>query len=362
MKRPSLNDFLNPSVFAASVILFILTALSVTTLAQGGQLTLADILIGLRSKKVSLPERNQILTEAVQTRGVTFTLTPEIEKELSSTGADTALIDSIRRKGQIVRISNASTPADGNPKIETVQPPPDFGFYEKRAAASAAKGEHDAAIADYTKALEMNATSVTAFLGRAVLYSGKKQFDQAVADYGKVLEVLPRNTPSLAGRADAYEKMGKLDLAEADYKKVLEIEPANEAAKTNLGRIQAEIAKAVEAAKPKPEPVPVPPPVVSQPLPEFVSLGQLTEADAIQMFKPAYSHTASRMNIGGKVTVEIEIDTEGNVTSAKAVNGHQFLRQDSEIAALKSKFKPAMIGNKPVKAKAQIVYNFVARR
>lgn len=361
MKRPSLNNLLNPSVFAASVILFILTTFSVTALAQGGQLTLADILIGLRSKKVSLPERNQILTEAVQTRGITFTLTPEIEKELSSTGADAVLIDSIRKKGQIVKISNTATPVDNKPKVETVlPPPPDFAFYEKRAAASAAKGEHDAAIADYTKALEMNATSVTAFLGRGVSHFGKKQYDLAVADYGKVLEVLPRNTPALAGRADAYEKLGKLDLAEADYKKVLEIEPANEFAKADLNRVQAEIAKAVEAAKPKPEPIV--PPVTSQPLPEFVSLGQLTETDAVKMVKPAYSPTASRMNIGGKVTVEIEIDTEGNVTSANAINGHQFLRQESEIAALKSKFKPAMIGNKPVKAKAQIVYNFVARR
>lgn len=362
MKRPSLNKFLNPSVLAASLILFVFTAFSATALAQGGQLTLADILIGLRSKKASLPERNQILTEAVQTRGVTFTLTPEIEKELSSTGADASLIDSIRKKGQIVKVSNISASVDGNPKPETVQPPPpDFAFYEKRAAASAAKGEHDAAITDYTKAVEMNATSVTAFLGRGVLYSGKKQYDLAVSDYGKVLEILPRNTPALAGRADAYEKLGKLDLAEADFKKVIEIEPANEAAKTNLARVQTEIAKAIEAAKPKPEPI-VPPAPTGQPLPEFVSLGQLTETDAVQMVKPVYSQTASRMNIGGKVAVEIEIDKEGNVTSAKAISGHQFLRQESELAALKSKFKPAMIGNKPVKAKAQIVYNFVARR
>ncbi len=47
------------------------------------QLSLADILIGLRSKKVNLAERNTLLSGAVKTRGITFALTPEIEKELS---------------------------------------------------------------------------------------------------------------------------------------------------------------------------------------------------------------------------------------------------------------------------------------
>ena len=46
--------------------------------AQSPQLSLADLLIGLRSKKVSLPERNAILTEAVRQRGVTFAMTPEM--------------------------------------------------------------------------------------------------------------------------------------------------------------------------------------------------------------------------------------------------------------------------------------------
>src|SRR5688500_6917100 len=66
--------------------------------AQTPQLSLADLLIGLRSKKVSLQERNTILTEAVRQRGVTFTMTPEIEKELETTGASPTLVEAIRLK------------------------------------------------------------------------------------------------------------------------------------------------------------------------------------------------------------------------------------------------------------------------
>src|SRR5688572_20687570 len=75
--------------------------------AQVPQLSLADLLIGLRSKKATLPERNSILTDAVRQRGVTFAMTPEIEKELATTGASPALIDAIRKKGPVVKTAEA---------------------------------------------------------------------------------------------------------------------------------------------------------------------------------------------------------------------------------------------------------------
>ena len=73
---------------------------------------------------------------------------------------------------------------------------------------------------------------------------------------------------------------------------------------------------------------------------------------------PSYSPVAVRAGIQGKVKVEVMIDAEGNVTSAKAVEGHQFLRLDAEEAAHRSKFKPAMFDGKPIKAKGYIIYNF----
>src|SRR4030095_6283037 len=82
---------------------FIVSALVGAGFAQGSQLTLADILIGLRSKKATLPERNQILTDAVLARGTTFAITPEIEKELTTTGADKVLIDAIKKKAPAVK-------------------------------------------------------------------------------------------------------------------------------------------------------------------------------------------------------------------------------------------------------------------
>lgn len=355
-----------PKLPIASVLsfVFLLLALSVAGSAEGSQLTLADILIGLRSKKVTLPERNQILTDAVLTRGTTFTITPEIEKELASTGADKALIDAIKKKAPAVKIASVGAPPVDPKKTEPA--PPDFSFYEKRADASFAKGDLDAAAADYSKAIEMNATSPTAYLGRGNTYFAKKSWDSAVADLGKAIELSPKNAAAFAKRGEALENRGNLDLAEADYNKVFELDPSNETAKASAARLRTEREKAAaakaEAEKPKVEPVKTTPIVAPPPIPEFIDVGQLAEASAVRMVKPVYSQVAARSNIGGKVVVNVEMDVEGNVVLATAVSGHQLLRYDSEAAARRSKFKPAMFGDKAIKSKGFIVYNFTTRQ
>lgn len=354
------------AVVTFSIIAPILTALSIEVRAQGSQLSLADILIALRSKKVTLTDRNKILTEAINSRGTTFALTPEIERELAVGGADKVLLDSIRQRAtQIAKVSGpASRPVDPKPKAEAPKtepvvqpPPPDFAFYEKRAGESVVKGDLDAALVDYTKAIEMNESAVSARMGRGNAYLAKKSFLLAIADFSKVIELEPKNAIAFARRAEANEKQGEAALALEDYKKAFDLDPTIESAKAAVEKHNAEQAKLAE----KPEP---PPAVVAQPvaLPEFIDLGQISESRAIKMVMPTYPRSATGAGVAGQVTVDIELDVEGNVTKAKVVSGSPFLRQASEDAALRSKFKPAMVGDKAVKGKARIVYNFVSRR
>lgn len=68
------------------------------TEAKAAPLSLADVLTGLRSKKTTLAQRNKLLTAAVKERGVTFSLTAEIEKELKTAGANDVLLQAIREK------------------------------------------------------------------------------------------------------------------------------------------------------------------------------------------------------------------------------------------------------------------------
>lgn len=352
------------AVFAISILL---SGLSISALAQTPELSLADIIVALRSKKATLPEKNKILTDAVQSRGTTFTLTPEIEKELEGTGADLTLIDSIKRRSQIAKTTPInSTPGETKPKTDAspavASPSEDFSFYEKRGDASFAKGDVEAAMMDYTKAIELNDADVSALSSRAALYFGKNSFTLAIADYTKVIDLAPKNPAAYAHRGEAYEKKGNNDLALADYKKALEIDASNELAKSSVARL--------EPPKPKVVPTPEPTtavaaaPMVENPvvLPEYIYLGNLTESMATNVVKPIYPQSALHSNIAAKVVVEIEIEKDGSVKSAKAVSGNPYFNSNCEDAAKRWKFKPTKVADQAVKAKGYITFNFVPAR
>lgn len=339
---------------AISVFVFFQTAA-----AQQPQLSLADFLIGLRSKKVTLPERNKLLTEAAKARGVTFELTPEIEKELENTGADKDLIDAIRSKATVVKIAATVQPKN-EPKVDPVPvstpSPPDHAFYQKRAGTFMAKGEFDSAITDLNKAVEMNATDASDYASRGLAYYNKKSFDLAIADYTKSIELKPNESMSYVNRGFAFEKSGDSEKALADFQKAFDLDAKNETASLNLKRLKDD--KAQRIAKEQAAQKPVEVPKVAPSVPDAIALGQLSTGQATKMVMPVYSDVARKANIEGKVVVDVTLDRDGNVTSAKAENGHPFLRQAAEDAAKRSKFKPAMFGDVPVKATGFIVYNF----
>lgn len=323
--------------------------------AQSPQLSLADLLIGLRSKKVTLPERNKILSEAIRQRGITFSMTPEIEKELVTTGADTELLTAIRQKTTVAVPTPAPTPA-----------PPDFSFYQKRADENIDKGEFALALADYNKAVEMKSDQFALYLARGKTHYNMKSYDLSVADYDRALELSPKESNVFFNRGVALEKLSDVKKAAADYQKAIDLDPANEAAKASLKRLQDETAKeaAKETAKAAAKVQPVaPPPLVVEPVkpPEFINLGGLSAANATKMVTPVYSPIAQRSNVEGKVVVEVQLDENGEVTAVKATTGHQMLRGSAEDAARRSKFKPAMFNGKPIKAIGAITYNFSLR-
>ncbi len=334
------------SVLLAALVLIVPTIAS----AQAAKLSLADLLIGLRSQKVSLEDRNRILTEAVKTRGITFASSAVIESELASTGASPALIAAIREASQTKpEVKPVATPAP-------TPTPPDHTFFAKRADSNANKGEFSLALTDYDTAANMKPDDSTIFAGRARTHFSLKSFDKALADYDKVVELSPKDPAAYYYRGLTYERSGKVDRALADYKKAAELDPKNENAALSAKRLEDEIAKAAEAAKPKPVP-PAPKPV----RPEYVEVGTLTTSNAERLVTPSYPQLAFRANIEGRVTVDVELDVEGKVVSAKATSGHQMLRQAAEDAARRSKFRPTLLDNAPIKARGTVVYSFSLR-
>jgi TonB family C-terminal domain len=370
MKAASLllrNKRVFPTV-VLSVAITLMAGVSAAWAQAPAQLSLADILIGLRSKKVELPERNKILTEAVLGRGITFSLTPEIEKELDATGADKGLIDAIRKKSVMVKTSAVMTPAnDVKPNPVSTSPAAvvqDFSFFMKRAETSKEKGDLDAALVDFGKAIETKPDSFEAYLERGIAHLNKKAFELAVSDLNKAVELNSKSAMAWANRGDAYEKKGDAVHARADYQKAVELDVNVEPAKSNLAKIvaeevrvqkeaeaqKAEEAKKAEDAKRLAD--------AKKVVPQFVDLGQIYISAAVKMTTPTYPSAALRAGIAGLVKVEVSIDEQGNVTDAKAIEGHQFLRMSAEDAARRSKFKPALFDGKPIKSKGYILYNF----
>ncbi len=337
-----------PTPVAAAIVSIILI-LGSAARAQTPQLSLADLLVGLRSKKVSLPERNSILTEAIAQRGVTFSMNPEIVKELETTGASPALIDAIRQRTAASKSPEPVVKPVAAPV--SIPAPPDFSFYQIRADQNAGKGEFSLALADYNKSLEMKGDNAAAYVGRGRAHYNLKSYDLSIKDFDKAIELDPKDSVAFLNRGSSFEKLGDSKKAIADYQKSADLDPANDTAKVNIKRLEdaAAVAAAAEAAKN------VPPP------PEFVNLGIVSAANATKMATPVYPVIAQKSQFEGRVVVDLELGENGDVLLAKAVSGHQMLRSSAEDAAKRSKFKPTTYNNRPVKAKAQIIYNFSLR-
>lgn len=339
-------------VLSIAFLAFFFTAFAAMAGAQSPPLSLADLLIGLRSKKVSLEDRNLILSKAVLERGVTFVNSTEIEKELTATGANGALISAVRSKNsKPVSVPTAKPAATPVP----TPTPPDSTFFQKRADASLEKGEVDSALADYNRAVELKADDANLYVSRGRALYTKKAFDQSVRDYDKAIQLSPKTIIAFLNRGASYNKMGDARKALDDFKKVVELDSTNETAKAEVMRIEDQFAreaaaKEAEARAAAAKLVPV--------VPEYLNLGNLSASNAVRMVTPTYSPMARQSRIIGKVSVDVEIDVDGEVVSAKATSGPAMLRQSAEDAARRSKFKPALFNEKPLKAKGVIVYNF----
>ena len=99
------------------------------------------------------------------------------------------------------------------------------------------------------------------------------------------------------------------------------------------------------------------PPPAPKPLLKPVSGGVLN-GKAIALPAPTYPDIARRMRQAGKVEVEVIVDENGKVISARATAGPSVLRDVAVEAALRARFTPTKLSGQPVKISGRIDYNF----
>jgi len=99
------------------------------------------------------------------------------------------------------------------------------------------------------------------------------------------------------------------------------------------------------------------PPPAPRPLMKPVSGGVLN-GKAVSLPAPVYPDFARRMHTGGLVEVEVVVDENGKVISARAIAGPPSLRDVAVQAALRARFSPTKLSGQPVKIAGRINYNF----
>ncbi len=86
--------------------------------------------------------------------------------------------------------------------------------------------------------------------------------------------------------------------------------------------------------------------------------GGVLNGSALNLPSPLYPEAARRMRTSGIVEVEVVIDENGKVISAKAISGPTVFRDNAVQAALRAKFTPSKLSGQPVKVTGKIIYNF----
>ena len=125
--------------------------------------------------------------------------------------------------------------------------------------------------------------------------------------------------------------------------------------------------RATRHAQPPLPPLPTidapPPPLLEEPPPPPRALapisGGILNGKAFSKPAPAYPAIARAAHASGTVYVQITVDENGRVISAKAVSGHPLLQQAAVEAAYEARFAPTRLEGQSVKVTGVVSYDFV---
>lgn len=87
-----------------------------------------------------------------------------------------------------------------------------------------AQGDLDHALADFTKAVELDPNDATDYFNRGTVYKDKGDLDRALADYNRVIALNPDDGGAYRKRGVVYEAKGDFARAQADYKQADRLE------------------------------------------------------------------------------------------------------------------------------------------
>ena len=75
------------------------------------------------------------------------------------------------------------------------------------------------AIADYSKAIELDSNNLYFYENRGIAYLGLSEYENALSDFNKFLELDPNNIKAYYNRYEAYVGLKQYELAKQDLLK-----------------------------------------------------------------------------------------------------------------------------------------------
>ncbi|RCV65314.1 Tetratricopeptide (TPR) repeat protein, partial [Methanophagales archaeon] len=97
--------------------------------------------------------------------------------------------------------------------------------YYNRGIAYAGLSQHERAIEDYSKAIELNLNLAEAYYNRGTAYAELNQHKWAIEDYSKAIELNPNYAKAYTNRGTAYDELNQHERAIEDYNKAIELNP-----------------------------------------------------------------------------------------------------------------------------------------
>ncbi len=108
-------------------------------------------------------------------------------------------------------------------------------------------GQLDAAVAEGSKAIELDPTLAAAYYNRGLAYDSGHQLTRALADYAKAVELAPGFAEAYNNRGRILGILGKYQEALADLSRAIELRPGDAQAYVNRGNVNAARGRPVQA-------------------------------------------------------------------------------------------------------------------
>ena len=232
--------------------------------------------------------------------------------------------------------------------------PENGDIFHSRAQVQDKLGDTEKAIADSTKATQFISSEFgrsVAFAFRAGLYKKQGKLDQAIKDYGEAIRLAPDFAYHFAHRGRVYAESNELKKAIADFNEAIRLDPKSpyflrdradayrkldDQNRARQDEVAADNLEGKSSTAPENTNSAAPGPTIE--VKEPIAEGDVVER-VIKLTKPVYPAVGRLARASGLVVVQVTVDENGKVVSARGIAGHPLLQAACVAAARQSSFQ-----------------------